>query len=83
MAWDERPCKRRGRMRATVVNFGMDFLNWQLPPTRALPLPNDQRLLATGDIVDKGNSIGEEIRHMNADGGETKYQFPVYARFVS
>ena len=51
MAWDDSPLGRRGEMRMTLIELGKDFLKWERPPTQALPLPNGQRLLATGDVI--------------------------------
>ena len=50
MATDQ-SLQRRGILRSTLVQSGKDFLKWERPPTRALPLPDGQRLLATGEVV--------------------------------
>ena len=41
-----------GRLRQCLVEEGEKFLEWQRPPSRALPLPKGKRLLATGEVVD-------------------------------
>ncbi|KAK4150628.1 kinase-like domain-containing protein [Chaetomidium leptoderma] len=51
MSYDRSPLRKRGRMRSTLTTLGMDFLSWVRPPTRSLPLPEGQRLLATGEVV--------------------------------
>jgi len=39
------------QFRFILVDRGLDFLKWQRPPTRDLPLPQGRRLLATGEVV--------------------------------
>jgi len=51
MAIDQGNFKRRGAMRSTLTRLGKDFLRWERPPTQALPLPDGQRLLETGEVV--------------------------------
>ncbi|KAJ2893730.1 hypothetical protein MKZ38_008300 [Zalerion maritima] len=46
-----RPLERAAQNRFELVNLGLDFLKWQRPPTRDLPLPKGRRLLATGEVV--------------------------------
>jgi hypothetical protein len=52
MAQDPSPFKRRGRLRCVLVELGREYLTWERPPTKALPLPDGQRLLATGEVVE-------------------------------
>lgn len=57
MKWDDGPLLRRGRMRCTMVQLRKEFPRWERPPTKKLPLPSGQRLLATGEAVnDDGRS---------------------------
>jgi len=51
MVWDRGPVRLRGQLRCTLTQMGKDFLRWERPPTRSLPLPEGQRLLATGEVV--------------------------------
>ena len=51
IAWDQTPFRRRGQFRGTLTQMGKDFLRWERPPTRSLPPPEGQRLLATGETV--------------------------------
>ena len=51
---DGTPLKRKGRMREVMVALEKDFLEWQRPPTSSMPLPQGQRLLATGEVVRDG-----------------------------
>ena len=44
-------------MRGVMVELEKDFLRWQRPPACALPLPEGQRLLATGQVVDEDGSV--------------------------
>ncbi len=55
---DQGPLRRRGMMR----EFATDYLRWERLPTRALPLPNGQRLLATGDIVHDDEGSGTSTK---------------------
>ncbi len=48
---DWSPLKRKGRMGEVMVLLGRDYLKWQRPPSSSLPLPQGQRLLATGEVV--------------------------------
>lgn len=50
--------KRKGRMREVMVMLGKDFLEWQRPPTSSMPLPQGQRLRATGEVVQDENVAG-------------------------
>ncbi|KAK4209735.1 hypothetical protein QBC37DRAFT_48112 [Rhypophila decipiens] len=43
-----------GASRAGFAEAGKEFIRWERPATKALPLPAGQRLLATGEIVDEG-----------------------------
>ena len=54
MAWDPGPLRKKGRIRSTLYQLGIDFLRWERPLTRSLPLPNGRRLLATGEVVQDG-----------------------------
>lgn len=47
------PMRVRSRLRQTLVGAGIEFLKWQRPPSRGLPLPEGKRLLATGEVVDE------------------------------
>ncbi len=52
------PVRKLGRMREVMLLLEKDFLRWERPPTSALPLPEGQRLLATGQVVwDKDGSL--------------------------
>lgn len=55
---DGTPLKREGRMREVMVLLGKDFLKWQRPPTSSMPLPQGQRLLATGQVVQDEDAAG-------------------------
>lgn len=52
---DWSPLRRKGRMREVMIKLGKDYLKWDRPPTRALPLPKGKRLLATGQVVEDGD----------------------------
>lgn len=52
---DWSPLKRMGRMRSVMVELKRDFLRWERPPTRAFPLPSNQHLLATRQVVRSRN----------------------------
>jgi len=51
-----RPLDCACQLRFLLVKEGRDFLKWQRPPTRDLPLPEGRRLLATGEIVSDDDS---------------------------
>ncbi len=55
---DASPLNRKGRLREVMVALGKDFLEWQRPPTSSMPLPQGQRLLATGEVVHDGDVAG-------------------------
>ncbi|KAL2135814.1 hypothetical protein VTI74DRAFT_6743 [Chaetomium olivicolor] len=52
MTWDRGPFRNRGRLRATMVLLGREYLTWARPPTSALPLPAGKLLLVTGEVVE-------------------------------
>ncbi len=52
MAWDISPFRKKGRLRLTLRQLGVDFVRWERPPTRSLPLPDGRRLLAMGEVVE-------------------------------
>lgn len=58
---------RVAHMRQEMILRGAEFLMWQRPGSRELPLPRGQRLLATGDVVED-NAGTEEI--MSDDGDD-------------
>ncbi|KAK0716517.1 hypothetical protein B0T21DRAFT_296186 [Apiosordaria backusii] len=43
--------RRASQMRSEMIRRGEPFIKWQRPPTAHLPLPEGQRLLATGEVV--------------------------------
>ncbi|KAK0666063.1 hypothetical protein QBC41DRAFT_367175 [Cercophora samala] len=43
--------RRPSQMRSEMIKRGEPFIKWQRPPTAQLPLPEGQRLLATGEVV--------------------------------
>lgn len=52
--------ERAARMRQVLIlQGGGEYLNWQRPGSKKLPLPKGQRLLATGEVVDD-NTQDEE-----------------------
>jgi hypothetical protein len=55
---DRTTLKRKGRMREVMIMLGKDFLEWQRPPTSSMPLPQGQRLLATGKVVQDEHVAG-------------------------
>ncbi|KAJ0117578.1 Shaggy-related protein kinase theta [Diaporthe amygdali] len=48
--------RRTARMRQEMIMEGADFLKWQRPSSRDLPLPHGRRLLATGQVVQCGDA---------------------------
>jgi hypothetical protein len=58
MAQDHSPFKRRGRLRCVLMELGREYLTWERPPTKAMPLPAGQRLLATGEVVEDSDGVG-------------------------
>lgn len=40
------------QLRRKMVRRGAKFLTWQRPPSCALPLPEGEKLLATGEAVE-------------------------------
>ncbi|KAK4176843.1 kinase-like domain-containing protein [Triangularia setosa] len=45
--------RRASQMRSAMIRRGEQFIKWQRPPTAHLPLPEGQRLLATGEVVEE------------------------------
>lgn len=41
-----------GRLRPRLIRDGKEYLRWERPATKAMPLPAGQYLLATGEIVE-------------------------------
>lgn len=48
-----------GTHRARFVGAGKEYIRWERPATKAMPLPAGQRLLATGEIVG-GDGDGDD-----------------------
>lgn len=44
--------RRPTQIRSEMVRRGAKFLTWQRPPSCALPLPEGEKLLATGEVVE-------------------------------
>jgi hypothetical protein len=42
-----------------MIRRGENFLKWQRPASRQLPLPQGKRLLATGEIIDDSAEVSE------------------------
>ncbi|KAM7208363.1 Protein kinase-like domain containing protein [Naviculisporaceae sp. PSN 640] len=50
-----------GALRGTLVHKKQDYVRWERPATSVMPLPDGQRLLATGEmVVDNGD--GAEVQ---------------------
>ncbi|KAK4034309.1 CBL-interacting serine/threonine-protein kinase 16 [Parachaetomium inaequale] len=49
--WAGSMMRRPSQMRKDMIRRGEPFFKWQRPSTRHLPLPEEQRLLATGEIL--------------------------------
>ena len=63
---DWSPVQRKGRMREVMVALEKDFLKWQRPPTSSMPLPQGQRLLATGEVVRDAGVAGASTKRQAA-----------------
>ena len=73
---DWSPVQRKGRMREVMIALEKDFLGWQRPPTSSMPLPQGQRLLATGEVVRDGDVAGASTASTarTSTGASTKRQ---------
>ncbi|KUI71357.1 Shaggy-related protein kinase theta [Cytospora mali] len=58
--------RRPAQMRQEMVMRGADFLRWQRPGSKELPLPSGRRLLATGEVVEDETAAKHDVE----DGGD-------------
>lgn len=64
--------RRAAHMRQVMIMRGGDFLTWQRPGSRELPLPQGQRLLATGDVVEDDSTTEDAMDDDGDDVGDNQ-----------